>query len=79
MNHLLNRRHFLNRTVSGLSSIALASLADASCMVIKHGVTSIENVRLALDDVNHLRILGVLMNQVNLQTPSLLLRFIPQA
>lgn len=26
MNHLLNRRHFLNRTVSGLSSIALASL-----------------------------------------------------
>ena len=48
-------------------------------MVIKHGVTSIENVRLALDDVNHLRILGVLMNQVNLQTPSLLLRFIPQA
>jgi len=26
MNHLLNRRHFLNRTVTGLSSIALASL-----------------------------------------------------
>ena len=26
MNHLLNRRHFLNRTVSGLSSIALTSL-----------------------------------------------------
>lgn len=65
--------------LSSSDSIALASLADASCMVIKHGVTSIENVRLALDDVNHLRILGVLMNQVNLQTPSLLLRFIPQA
>jgi hypothetical protein len=26
MNHLLNRRHFLNRTVTGLSSIALTSL-----------------------------------------------------
>ena len=65
--------------LSSSDSIALASLADACCVVIKHGVTSIENVRLALDDINHLRMLGVVMNQVELETPSLVLRYIPQA
>ncbi|MFZ1400282.1 MAG: CpsD/CapB family tyrosine-protein kinase [Candidatus Promineifilaceae bacterium] len=59
-------------------AIALASLADACAMVIHQGVTPIGDVKRALDDVEHIQMLGVIMNQVAIKTPNLLLRLIPQ-
>ena len=59
-------------------AIPLASLGTAACLIVRQGVTSIEDARLALDDVDHLPILGVIMNQVELKTPSVLLKYIPQ-
>lgn len=59
-------------------AIPLASLSADACLVVRQGVTPVEDARLALDDVDHLSILGVIMNQVHLYTPSILLRHIPQ-
>jgi MinD-like ATPase involved in chromosome partitioning or flagellar assembly len=59
-------------------AIPLASQAETCCFVIQQGVTTIENVKLALDEVSHLPISGVVMNQVKFYTPPLVLNFIPQ-
>lgn len=59
-------------------SIALASLAKHGCLVVRQGVTSVENVKLALDDIDHMEMMGVIMNQVKVYTPSFVLKFIPQ-
>jgi Mrp family chromosome partitioning ATPase len=59
-------------------SIPLASLGDACCLVVNQGVTSVEKVRLALDEIDHLTILGVIMNRVKISTPAPLLNLIPQ-
>jgi len=58
--------------------IPLASLSANACLVVRQGVTSVEDAKLALDDVDHLSILGVIMNQVHLYTPSIVLQHIPQ-
>jgi Mrp family chromosome partitioning ATPase len=60
-------------------AIPLSSLGTAACLVVRQGVTPIEDIRLALDDLDHLSILGVMMNQVHLNTPSFLLKYIPQS
>lgn len=59
-------------------AIPLASLSESCCLVIRQGVTHMDNVKTALDDVAHLNILGVILNQVNLKTPSFIIRMIPQ-
>ncbi|MCB8977306.1 MAG: CpsD/CapB family tyrosine-protein kinase [Ardenticatenaceae bacterium] len=59
-------------------AIPLASLANACCLVINQGVTSIESARLALDEISHIHMAGVVMNKVNVSTPSQLLNLIPQ-
>ncbi len=59
-------------------AIPLASLSDAVCLVVRQGVTSVGDARQALDDIDHLPVLGVVMNQIHLATPSLLLQYIPQ-
>ncbi|MBE2221666.1 MAG: CpsD/CapB family tyrosine-protein kinase [Anaerolineae bacterium] len=65
--------------LSTSDSIPLASLSESCCLVIRQGVTDIGSVQMALDDVAHLNMLGVIMNQVNLKTPSFILRMIPQS
>jgi Mrp family chromosome partitioning ATPase len=65
------------RTTS--DAIPLASLGDACGLVVSQGVTSITDVRLALDDIAHLPMLGVIMNFVAFDTPSFITKFIPQA
>jgi Mrp family chromosome partitioning ATPase len=59
-------------------AISLASLGTAGCMVIRQGVTPVSKVRETLDEVKHLRMLGIVLNQVHVHTPQWLLNFIPQ-
>lgn len=59
-------------------ALALAVLGGACCLVVRQGVTSVEKVRAALDDVQNLPILGVVMNRVQIATPASLLKFVPQ-
>jgi Mrp family chromosome partitioning ATPase len=59
-------------------AIALASLGSACCIVIQQGVTPINSIRLALDDVKHLPMLGVVCNQVRIHTPKWVRSLLPQ-
>jgi Mrp family chromosome partitioning ATPase len=56
----------------------LAALGEACCLVLRQGVTPLQDIRRALDDVEHLRVLGVVLNQVRVATPRWLLRLVPQ-
>jgi Mrp family chromosome partitioning ATPase len=64
--------------LSTSASIPLASLSDHCCMVIRQGVTQIDTVQMALEDISHLSVLGVILNQVDVKTPSFVLGMIPQ-
>jgi len=59
-------------------AIPLVALGDSCCLVIHQGVTSIENVRMALDDIDHLKITGIIMNKARIATPPWILKLIPQ-
>jgi len=59
-------------------AIPLAALGDACLLVVRQGVTPVPDARLALDDVEHLPMLGVALNQVRIATPRWLLKFVPQ-
>lgn len=59
-------------------AIPLASLGDACCTVIHQGISTRTAVRQALGEINHMPILGVVMNRVQMTTPAWLLRAIPQ-
>ncbi|WP_129675363.1 CpsD/CapB family tyrosine-protein kinase [Candidatus Chloroploca sp. Khr17] len=59
-------------------TLALTSLAEAACVVVRHGVTPINTVKRALDEVKHMPVLGVVLNQVNLSTPDWILSLLPQ-
>lgn len=59
-------------------AIALASLGGGCCLVVRQGVTSTGQVQSALDDVKHLRMLGVVLNQVDIKTPRWIRNLIPQ-
>jgi Mrp family chromosome partitioning ATPase len=64
------------RTTS--DAIPLASLGDACALVVRQGITEVADVRLALDDITHLPMLGVIMNFVAFDTPSFIMKLIPQ-
>lgn len=57
-------------------AIPLASLASACCMVIRQGVTRVADAQRALEEIDHLEILGVVLNQVHYSTPARLTRLI---
>lgn len=59
-------------------AMALASLGEACLVVVRHGITSTNTVKLALDDVKHLRMLGVVLNQVKIRMPRWIRGMIPQ-
>lgn len=59
-------------------AIALASLGDACCMVVQQGATSLPRVRISLDEIKHLKILGIVLNKVAISMPKFLYDFIPQ-
>lgn len=58
-------------------AIPLASLGTACCLVIHQGATLVDEVRTALDDVDHLHLIGVVMNKNMSMIPSLLQKFLP--
>lgn len=59
-------------------AIALASLSQGCCLVVRQGVTPVSSVRRALDALTHLNILGVILNQAGSDMPRWLHRLIPQ-
>lgn len=59
-------------------SVALASLADAACLVVRQGATSVAQVRQALDEVKHIPMLGTIMNRARIQTPRWIHSLVPQ-
>lgn len=58
-------------------AVTLASHADACCMVVHQGVTASNKIKRALDEVHHIDILGVVMNQVKTHIPKPLLQVLP--
>jgi Mrp family chromosome partitioning ATPase len=58
-------------------AIPLASLAEACCLVIRQGATPMNTVKRALDDVSHMKILGIILNRVRIATPRFIREWIP--
>lgn len=59
-------------------AVALASLAKGCCLLIQQGVTPAMSVRQSLDEVQHLPMLGVVLNRTHMHTPRWILRLLPQ-
>lgn len=57
-------------------AVPLASLSEACCIIIHQGVTSVTDVKTALNDLDHIPQLGVVMNKFHLDTPPLIQRFV---
>jgi len=63
--------------LSTSDGIALASLASGCCIVIRQGVTPVNSVRRGLDDLQHLEMLGVVLNQTYTALPRWMHALIP--
>lgn len=61
---------------SSSDAIALASLGKSCCMVVKQGVTAASVVGEVLSEIEHIPVMGVLMNQVEYKTPTWIRNFI---
>lgn len=59
-------------------AIPLASLGNACCVVVHQGVSTRATVKHATAEIDHLPLLGVVMNHVQVATPAWLLKWIPQ-
>jgi Mrp family chromosome partitioning ATPase len=59
------------------NSVPLAQLGEGCCLVVRHGTTPIKDVQDTLDEIGHLTILGVILNQVKYRTPAWLERILP--
>lgn len=57
-------------------AVPLASLGDVCCVVVRQKATSIDDIRSTLDEIAHLKILGVVMNQTHYASPKGLLKWI---
>ncbi|MGQ9482353.1 CpsD/CapB family tyrosine-protein kinase [Chloroflexus sp.] len=58
-------------------TLALAALTSACALVVRHGVTPITEVQRALNDIKHVPVLGVILNQAQIATPRWIHRLIP--
>lgn len=59
-------------------AIPLTSLGDATCVVVRHGVSTTNVTHQALDRINHVPTLGVILNRAQAQIPAWLLKWIGQ-
>lgn len=55
-------------------AVPLASLGMACCMIVRQGETRISDVQQALDEIDHLKVLGVILNRVVIKTPPKLVK-----
>lgn len=58
-------------------AIPLAHLADACLVLVRQGATPVGEVARALDDVENMKMLGVIMNRVVIKTPKLFMKLLP--
>lgn len=58
-------------------AVALASLGDGCCVVVRQGLTPAASVRRALDDLKHLAMLGVILNQAYSYLPRWMNALVP--
>lgn len=61
---------------SSSDAIALASLGESCCLVVQQGVTPTKVVGDVLSEIEHIPVMGVLMNQVEYKTPKWIRNFI---
>jgi Mrp family chromosome partitioning ATPase len=59
-------------------AVALAALADTVCLVVRQGVTPTTIVKQALDEIKHMNVVGVVLNQTRYHTPNWLSNLIQQ-
>jgi Mrp family chromosome partitioning ATPase len=55
-------------------SVTLASLGNVACLVIQQGVTQVGDVSQALDEIEHLEIMGSVLNNIRIATPKPILK-----
>lgn len=55
-------------------SVTLASLGTAACLVIQQGVTQVGDVSQALDEIEHLEMMGSVLNNIRIATPKPILK-----
>jgi len=60
-------------------AVPLAALAHGLCLVVRQGTTPLSLVRQARDEIQHLPILGVVLNGEQLATPSWIRQLIPRS
>jgi Mrp family chromosome partitioning ATPase len=65
--------------LSTSDAVPLAALGTTCCLVIRQGITPIEDVRKALDEIEHLPVSGVVMSQVKYTTPRFLVKLLAAA
>jgi Mrp family chromosome partitioning ATPase len=61
--------------LTGSHALGLVRHAEAYLLVVRHGVTTVEQVRAATDELRSLNCLGVVMNQYSTRIPKRLRRF----
>lgn len=59
-------------------AVALVTHSDAACVVVRQGVTPASQVRLALDELQHETMLGVILNRTRISTPGWIYNLLPQ-
>lgn len=59
-------------------AIPLAALAEAGCMVVRQGVSTSELSNRALADMQHVPMLGIILNRTRTEIPAAILKWIPQ-
>ena len=62
--------------LSTSDSVHLASLTDACCLVTHQGVTAQEDVKNAYNEIDHLPVLGLILNRIHYHTPEFLIRLL---
>lgn len=62
--------------LSTVDAVPLASLGASCVLVIHQGATWMEDVKLALDKIDHLTILGAVLNKAKLKTPPSLVKIL---
>jgi Mrp family chromosome partitioning ATPase len=55
-------------------SVTLASLGNVACLVIQQGVTQVGDVSQALDEIEHLEMMGSVLNNIRIATPKPILK-----